>query len=159
MRTEIVLGRQETVSCVIHPATGRRLDWRVETGESKNPGKRWWRPQWWPEVVVYTEARQWTEWTGWALQGPREHTDFWKGLSTCSRETVSDAESPHWAMRALPLTQPLPEETSHHSLQAFKQACACHPPIKRVSPESSKSRSSFSGPFCKSDLTLRKSLI
>lgn len=54
MRTEIVLGRQETVSCVIHPATGRRLDWRVETGESKNPGKRWWRPQWWPEVVVYS---------------------------------------------------------------------------------------------------------
>ena len=102
------------------------------------------------------EARQWTEW---ALQGHGEHTDFKKGLSTCSKETVSDAESPHWAMRALPLTQPLPEETSHHSLQAFKQACVCHPPINRVSPESSKSRSSFSGPFCKSDLTLKKSLI
>ena len=68
--------------------------------------------------------------------------------------------NPQWAMRALPLTQPTPEGTSHHSLQAFKQAYACPPPIKsRVSPESSKSRSSFSGPFCKSDLTLRKSLI
>ena len=54
MRTEIVLGRQETVSCVIHPATGRRMDWRVETGESKNPGKQWWRPQWWPEEVLYS---------------------------------------------------------------------------------------------------------
>ena len=71
----------------------------------------------------------WREWAGWALQVPGEPTYFRKVLSTCSKEVVPDARSLHWAMEAVPLTQPTLEETNHR-LQASKQACACHPPIK-----------------------------